>query len=249
MKHLVFSGAERVRPAEFVERSLLPVSAACIVANAIRERLATLSRAEVDLRLWPPAIPRADAWDAILRDARVYVIRGARADAAIVLRPHDANALAALLFGESEASPAERALSPIESEITRRAVAALASSLAAVCGETRVEESSGIDAVTYFELHVLAPVAFCIGIALSREPQAGVARKVQGEAILAALFTVSVELPLRLLRAEQIAGLKFGDVLEADSPRATLRANGEIYARGACGVSGDRFAMRLIAIE
>ena len=171
MKHLVFARSPGVRRGTFEERSLLPVSAACIVANAMRERLTTLCGRCVDLRLWPPAVPCASAWETILRGAQLHVIRGSLCDAAFVLRPFDAQALATLLFGERPCEHAERALSPLESEITRRAIAAVAVTLAPVCGEGTVEpRSSRTSFVTYFELHVLEPAPLCIGIALSREP-------------------------------------------------------------------------------
>ena len=236
MKHLVFR-----------ERALLPVSAACVVANAMRERLATLSRAEIDLRLWPPAIPSAQAWDAILAGARIFVVRGTRVDAAIVLRPCDGRALAALLFGEDVASGEDRALSPFESEITRRAVAALAPTLAPVCGETRLDECAGIDALTYFELHVVSPGEFCIGVALTREPQGAIAMRLEQRALHEARIVARVELALEALDAPGVAALQPGDVLGARSA-ATLAVNGEPCARGACGVAGARLALRVESV-
>jgi len=245
VRYLVFPGRDRIRRGAFVERSLLPVSAACVVANAIRECLATLSRSDVDLRLWPPAVPSGDGWDAILRGASVYVVRGTLADAALVLRPRDANALAAWLFGEPVAPEGDRALSPLESEITRRAVAAIAPTLSPVCGETRLEGRSGIDAVTYFELHVVTPVECCIGIALSREPASALAKRLERDVLKNAAIVASVELSLPPLSAERVAMLRAGDVIDAGGSAGLLRANGVPYARGGSGVAGERFAMRV----
>lgn len=245
MKHLVFGAGAPMNPARFEERSLLPVSAACVVANAMRERLSSLTRCEIDLRLWPPAIPQAQAWDVILHEASVYVVRGTLCDAAIVLRAKDAHALAALLFGEQSTWSADGVLSPLETEITRRAVSALSSALSAVCGETALARSAGgIDALTYFELHVLEPVACCLGVALSREPQASTGARIDAACIGRAGVTLSVEMPLLDVLAARVAALQPGDVLPAATRAASLCANGTRFARADCGVIGERFAAR-----
>ena len=227
MKHLVFARSPGVRRGTFEERSLLPVSAACIVANAMRERLTTLCGRCVDLRLWPPAVPCASAWETILRGAQLHVIRGSLCDAAFVLRPFDAQALATLLFGERPCEHAERALSPLESEITRRAIAAVAVTLAPVCGEGTVEpRSSRTSFVTYFELHVLEPAPLCIGIALSREPPQTSAAAILPEHVTRASVTASVEIALAPARAADVAELRRGDILPALLERAVMRVNG-----------------------
>ncbi len=248
MKHLAFSGDERVGAARFEERSLLPVPAACVVANAVRERLTSLVGKDVDLRLWPPAIPRREAWSAIFEGARLYVLRGANGDAALVLRPHDACALAALLYGETEALREVRALSPLELEITRRAVAAVAGALAPVCGDVRPDfASSDVDAVTYFELHVLEPMAFCIGVALAKEPDARATQPIPRNTLLHAVAETTAELPLQSLRAREAATLQPGDVLAAPSLEARLRANGKACAIGTLGVGGERYAICVLS--
>ena len=245
MKHLAFERSKGVRAARFEERSLLPVSAACVVANAMRERLSALCAAEVDVRLFPPAIPAREAWAAIFRGARLYVVRGSLADAAVVLRAHDARALAALLFGETVAE-GDRALSPIESEVTRRAVEAISITLAPVCGETRTDESAHeIDAVTYFEMHLVHPIGLCIGVALSREPSAQAVPSLHGQTLRAAAVTLSAELPLAALRAGAIAALRCGDVIAARGTSVALRANGAAIGWGICGVHARRYAVAL----
>lgn len=249
MKHLVFAPGERVRAATWEERSLLPVSAACVVANAMRERLSALARSDVDLRLWPPAIPQSDAWDVILHGASVHVVRGTLSDAAIVLRSKDAHALAAMLFGE-RSWEGKGVLSALESEITRRAVAALAAALVPVCGETALpSRDAAIDALTYFELHVIAPVAFSMGVALSREPQSRASATIAADALAASLVDLDACLPLVAMTAAEIAALRAGDVLGVSAAPAVVRVHGEEFARGDCGVSGERFALRLAARE
>ncbi|HEY6325785.1 MAG TPA: hypothetical protein VIW73_04615, partial [Candidatus Cybelea sp.] len=91
---------KRVRETRFERRSSLPASAACVVANGIRETLTALLGSPVTLRLFEPVMPDPDAWDAIARDATMYRVRGSVADAAIVLRAADAIAFASAVFGE-----------------------------------------------------------------------------------------------------------------------------------------------------
>ncbi len=245
MKRLCFESGSGVRLARFEERSLLPVSAACLVANAMRERLGTLCRADIDLRLWPPAIPQPAAWPVIFEGANVFVVRGSRSDAAVVLRPFDACALAGLLFGETAARSEAAALSRLETEITRRAVERLAPALASACGETRLDIASSLDAVTYFELHVLSPVSCSIGIALAREPQSAVTTPLRAAALSACAVATHVEITLASVRAHDLARLKPGDLLEARDATARLCANGRTCASGTCGVVRERYAFRV----
>ena len=111
---------KRVRRTHFEERSSLPTSAACVVANGVRETLTSLIGAPIAMRLFEPAIPSPRAWGAIVCDAALYRVRGNVADAAVVLRASQACALAAAIFGEpSPEQPPRRELSPLENEVHR----------------------------------------------------------------------------------------------------------------------------------
>jgi hypothetical protein len=164
-------GTKRIRRARFERRSLLPISAACVVANGVRETLSSLLCAPAGLRLFEPVIPEPGAWSRIVEKARLYRVNGNVADAAIVLREADAIALIAALFGESHL-PAltARELSPIENDVLDRLVNAIAANLSAVCGarEGHFVERVGrvAEFVTFFELLLEEPVAARIGIAL-----------------------------------------------------------------------------------
>jgi len=108
----------RVRPSFFQSRSMLPVSAACLVANSARQTLSDLLGTVVSLKLLEPIVPDGAGWSSIGADALVFAVRGAHSDAAIVLRPHDALALACAALGERTESP--RCLSTIETELAAR---------------------------------------------------------------------------------------------------------------------------------
>jgi hypothetical protein len=249
--------APRVRRACFEARSSLPVSAACVVANGVRETVsALLGGAVVTLRLSEPCIPSPDAWPVILRDARVYRLRGSVADAAVILGPSDAVALATILFGESHAHSTGRGLSPIECDVLDRMVNAMAANLGAVCGkrESFALERAGAVAgfVTYFELLLDEPVGARIGIALSRDPSP----QLSGALDIAQLARVQLEasavLDLGTVAAAQVARVAVGSLLPIAGSalnRCALTAHRRRLARGNCGVRNGRFAFAVDAVD
>ncbi|MBV8066990.1 MAG: FliM/FliN family flagellar motor switch protein [Candidatus Eremiobacteraeota bacterium] len=226
------------------------MSAACVVANGVRETLSSLARVPVAMRLFAPSIPAPHAWSAILHDAHLYRVRGSVADAAIVLRPGDAVALAAMLFGESSTSDApSRALSAIERDVIDRMMDAIAVNLDVVCGVRegrrveRVGEIAGF--VTYFELLVSEPLAGRIGIALSRDP-APAAGSVLDVAHLAGLpLTAQASIEVGKTNMVSVTRIAVGSVVPlpiAALNRCVLTAQGHPVARGNCGVSNGRYA-------
>lgn len=247
---------KRVRRVRFESRSDLPVSAACVVANGVRETLWALLGAPVTLRLFEPSIPSQQAWAAILRRARLYRARGSVADATIVLRAVDAIALAAILFGEVAAAPVpERALSPIECDVIDRMAGAIASNLGAVCG---VAEGAGVECVaaigsrvTYFELLLVAPVRARIGIALSRDPSPEPRGCLEAGHLSRVPLRAQVSIDLGRAEAASVARLRVGEIVPIDSANfhgCSLMASGRRIARGSCGVRHGRYALTVQAI-
>ncbi len=246
---------KRVREAQFERRSSLPASAACVVANGIRETLSALLGTPVILRLFEPVIPDPRAWEAIASGATMYRVRGSVADAAIVLRALDAIAIASAIFGEP-ATPDVRELSPIERDVVDRAAHAIAANLIAVCGarESRaIERVGAIDGfVTFFEMSLEGPVEARIGIALSRDP----APEPRGGFELLHLVDVrvaavaAIDLGSTLVR--DVGRLAVGTMLPIraeDLRRCTLAIAGRPIARGACGVGNGRYAVAAKAIR
>jgi len=239
-----------IRRARFESRSGLPVSAACVVANGVRETLTALLGASVGIRLFEPSIPAPPVWRAILHDARLYRVRGSLADAAIVLRPDDAVALAAIFFGESVAAPMPvRALSAIECDVIDRMVDALIVNLDVVCGARdgrraeRVGDLNGF--VTYFEL-LVEPAGARIGVALSRDPSP--ASGSTFDAIHLAPVPVCARATLELggIDLLGVSRIVVGSLLPIPAvalSRCTLTAGGQRLAQGDCGVSNGRFAL------
>jgi|HubBroStandDraft_4_1064222.scaffolds.fasta_scaffold00005_87 hypothetical protein len=246
----------RLKEARFESRSSLPISAACVVANGVRETLSSLLALPVTLRLFAPSIPAPQAWQAILREARLYRVAGNAGDAAIVLRRADASALSAALFGESAPAPTQRALSPIECDVLDRMVGAVAANFAAVCGtreEHAVERVSALGGfVTYFELSIEEPLIARIGVALSRDPSPE-ARGPLGVAHLAGIeLDALATLDLGSAKAATVARLAVGATLPIEPAalqRCTLAAQGQRLAHGGSGVRNGRYAMRVDAVR
>lgn len=237
-----------VRCARFEARSSLPVSAACVVANGVRESLSSLLGAPVVLRLCEPSIPSPQSWTVILDKARLYRVRGGLADAAIVLRVADAAALAAALFGESHAEA--RKLSPIECDVVDRMIGAIAANLTAVCGKRerssleRVAAIAGF--VSYFELLLEEPVAARIGIALSRDPTPERGASLDASHLAAIRLTAKAAIDLGIAEAAVVARIAVGTTLsisEAALHRCLLTTHGRRLAAGTCGLQSGQYAL------
>lgn len=243
------AGGRRVRDAIFVRRSLLPVAAACLVANAARETLTELLGAAT-VRLFEPVIPDEAAWNCIADGAEIFAVRGSVADAAFVLRHDDALALAGAAFGEH--TMAARSLSALEAELLARIVAALCGTLAPVCGarkDSHVERLGGLAGfVTYFELLLEEPVAARIGVALSREPAPQAVPSLGIAQLEAIELDVAVEIAHGFLPAPALLALRRGDIVKLDSrlgERAIVRAAEIAVARGEYGDLDGRGAVVL----
>lgn len=237
----------RIRALTFEERSMLPVSAACVVANGVRDTLSALFGEAVTLKLYEPIIPPPPAWNAIVRDARVYCMRGAEIEAVVIVRPSDASTLAAAAFGEHEARAA--VLSSLERTVLERIVRAIAKQFGPICGsaaELAVDVQLDMRALrTFFELQVERPVRARIGVALSRDPSS----ESQPGVVLDDLCDLEVELSVQVevgaQPAAQIGALEPGTVLPlaAGALRGTLQVAGRPLAVGECGVHGRYYAL------
>jgi len=240
----------RVRLMTFEDRSLLPVSAACVVASGVRETLSELIGEAVLLKLYEPAIPSPAAWTHIVRDATIYRVRGARCDAAIILRPCDAAAIAGAAFGET--AVAARDLSALEQAVMERTVRAISAHFGPICGAAESLNFEEIRAIgglqTFFELQIERPVSARIGIALARDPSPPEA---QPEIVPESLLDLGIELAVRTnlgsYAALSIAQLEPGTILPlpAGALRGTLEIAGSLLTSGECGISGGRYAIVL----
>jgi hypothetical protein len=247
--------SKRIRKPVFRPRSALPSSAACMVANGVRETLTSIFSSPVEMRVFEPSIPSPPAWPAIVKDAVLYRVRGSIADAAIVLRSADALSLVAALFGEGLSVCRERELSPIERDLLDRTANAIAAHLVSVCGtrESRCVERIGtIEGYsTYFELLVEEPVGARIGIALSRDPSPEPRGCVEIGHLAAVPIAALATLDLGRIPSGAVAELRPGSILTLrpyDLQRCSLHAHGRSLAHGACGVRNGHYALHVEAV-
>lgn len=247
MKFLTFRAGE----ARFEERSAFAVSAACVVANAMREALAHAFGVAVELRLFEPLVPTAQAWSAITNGARCYRMSGSLTDAAIVVRSLDAVALAGAAFGEYGAVPS-RDLSSLESAVLERIVRAASRACAPACGMPcaevhAVERIEGFS--TYFDVQIERPFAARIGIALARDPQPAVSQSIAADDLLDLDVECTVTTDGVTLPAYQLATLELGSIVPITEQTGVLTAvltlAGRPVARGECGVRGNRLALAI----
>ncbi len=238
---------KRVRRGVFERRSSLPVTAACVVANGVRETLCALLATPVSLRLLEPVIPDPQAWNAIGAGALLFSVRGPVADGAFVLRPRDALALAAAAFAEAPGD--ERDLSPLENEVVTRALRAIAGSLAPICGReiSTVERILDIRGyATYFELLVERPIALRLGIALSHDPSPRGAGTLRIDDLLDVQIEVAVEFARGNMDGAAFLDLRPGanvPMMTRMGEPGSLKAGGITLARGECGALGERSAV------
>lgn len=242
-------GGHRVREARFESRSMLPVTAACVIANSVRERLAELFDVPVTLRLLEPVLPDAHGWSCICDGALLYSLSGRDCDAAIILRRDDALSLAGAALGER--IDRSRALSAIEGRVVGRLANALANTLTTICGPQSAalsQRESLTGYTTYFELIVEEPVRARLGIALSREPLTVGGAGLDPACLNAVKLTVYVEGACGLLPAASIARMRIGDVVPFESrigEDAFIRCGPAVVARGECGEIDARRAVVL----
>jgi Type III flagellar switch regulator (C-ring) FliN C-term len=243
-------GGRRIRPLAFEERSTLPVSAACIVASAVRETLASLFGEPVALKLYEPVIPTPEAWAAIARDATIYRVRTSGAEAAVIVRPADACALAAAAFGEREGQSAS--LSAIERTVLARTVQAIALQFGPICGtglhDAVLEAQPELFGyTTFFELQIERPANARVGVALRRDPVPEAQPGVSVEDLMDLPVELRVHIDVGRFPAAAIAALEAGAVLpvRAGALRGTLLLAGRTLATGECGVYGQCFALAL----
>ena len=246
--HLV--GPLLVREAAFVPRSTLPLSAACLVANGVRETLARLLATEIDVDLMEPAIPGADERRILVAGATIFRVRGRICDGFIIVRPADARRLVALAFAEEERSERDP-LSEIERTTLERIVTAMVPLCNTLCGtlgpiSAESGERAACDLATYFEVRTTGRLRVAFGFALTRDP----AEETGERLTLADLADVEIqgtgEVARGTLGVPAFSRLAEGVTLALETSLGApglLSFGGVPFARGTCGVTNGRSAM------
>ncbi|HMD01387.1 MAG TPA: hypothetical protein VKG44_00350, partial [Candidatus Baltobacteraceae bacterium] len=231
-----------IRRARFVTRSTLPLSAASVVANGVRETLARLLARECEVELIEPLVLNRAERETLLAGAHVERVRGRRGDAFVIVRPADARRLAALAFGELERDAAP--LSAIERETLGRISASLVPLCTALCGTlgpvTRETPEDALTALaSYFEVRTTFAPRVAIGFGLSLDPPEEIGAQVELADLADVELSGRVEFAVGALAVPAFARLRPGAMLAFDSALeapALLRLGGVPFARGAAGV-------------
>lgn len=239
-----------LREISFAPRSTLPLSAACLVANGVRETLSRLLATELDVDLTEPAIPDAQQRRLLLDEATIVRVRGRLCDGFVIVRVADARRLVALAFGEPE-RPERAALSDIERATLERILYALVPHCNSLCGTLgpavlETVERAGCDLATYFEVRTTGSVRFALGFALSRDPAEEVAERLTLDDLAEVELEGVVEFASGTLPVPAFSRLGRGATIVLDTPLGavgTLRFGSVVFARGVPGAIDGRTAI------
>jgi hypothetical protein len=246
----ILASGRSLRRARFESRSTLPLSATCLVANGVREQLAHLLAAELDVELVEPAIPGPGERRTLLEGATVRRVRGRLCDGFVIIRPADARRLVALAFKEPQRSESA-SLSEIERSTLERIVAALVPLCTSLCGAlgpvTRESsERAACDLTTYFEVRTTGTQRVAIGFALTSDPLEQVGERLSLDDLADVELEGAVEFASGSLGVRGFTRLAEGATLKLETPLGAaglLRFGEVVFGRGACGLRDGRTAL------
>lgn len=238
-----------VRTCAFVPRSNLPLSAACLVANGVRETLARLLASEIEVELFEPAIPGARERALLLAGAIVYRVRGRIGDGFVIVRAADARMLVARAYGERTGNGA---LSEIETATLERIVLAMVPLCNTLCGTLGPvardsAERAACDIATYFEVRTTGSERIAIGFALTKDPPETVDERITLADLADVELRGSVAFACGTLAVPAFSRLCAGATIALDTPlggTGTLHFGDVVFARGTCGARDGRSAIR-----
>jgi hypothetical protein len=244
--------SRRWRKPVFVPRSTLPLSAACVVANGVREHLARALASDLDVALSEPAVPGPKERAVLLQGATILRVRGRLCDGFVCVRPGDARRLVALAFGENERREGTP-LSAIERATLERVMLGIVPLCNSLCGTlgavTReTPERAAIELVTYLEVRATAREPFAVGFGLTRDPAGDVADCIELEALADVELHGRVRVGTGRIATGDFARLAPAATLTLDAPLdggGVLFFGDVAFARGACGVANGHGALRI----
>jgi len=245
-----------VRRLRFVPRAPIPVEAACVVANGVRETLRELLGATCELVLGEPAALGPQAWSELAADALLFLTRGRRTDIVLVLPLRDARRLVLRAFGEGDEPGGaqelpERACSALELHALERIAARCAAAFEPLCAERR-EGSRAVRAheipacVAYFDLRVHAPLALTLGIGIVRDlPDPGPSGALSPRALDPVTLEARAVFAEGTIDAAAFVKIRPGQVVKLDTKvgaPASLKCGPRRLATGVPGVVASRTA-------
>jgi len=236
-----------------VPRASLPVDAACVVANGVREALRTLLGEACAVTIGEPVALDAAAWRSLAHNALLFATPGRATDVVFVLAPRDARRLVGAAFGEETAAE-DGSWSVLEAGAVERIVARCANACDALCVERRGPTTS-VDAarlprsVAYFDVRVAAPVVLTIGVGILRELPETPPPATLTPAVLGGLgVDVRVILGRGTLTAPRLLDLRVGSLVALSTKvdgEGELKLAGQRIALGTCGVRNGHSAFEV----
>ena len=241
-----------VRSAVFKARSTLPLSAACLVANGVREQLSRLLATELEVELIEPAIPSASERRILVEGATIFRVRGRICDGFVIVRSADARRLVALAFGESE-RPERDALSEIERATLDRIASGLVPLCNTLCGTLgpvarEANERAACDLASYFEVRTTGPLRIAIGFALTRDPPEDIGECIALADLAEVELEATVEFARGALAVPAFSRLAAGTTVLLETQLGApghLRFGDVAFAAGTCGVLDGHGALVL----
>jgi flagellar motor switch/type III secretory pathway protein FliN len=244
-----------VRRARFVPRPSLPVDAACVVANGVREALRTLLGEACAVTIGEPVALDAAAWRSLAHGALLFATPGRATDVVFVLAARDARRLVRAAFGEDIAA-GDGSWSALEAGAVERIVARCATACDALCVERR-GPTSAVDAariprsVAYFDVRVAAPLELTIGVGILRElPEPPPAATVTAATLGGVGLHVRAILGRGTLSLPRLLGLRVGSLVALSTKvdgQGELNLAGQRIALGTCGVRNGHAAFEVRA--
>jgi flagellar motor switch/type III secretory pathway protein FliN len=253
--------ARGARRARFVPRTSIPLSAACLVANALRETLRELFGERCEVTLGEPVALSPDAWHTLSRNAHCFLTSGRQTDIVLVLPERDARALVLRAFGEGEgegAGAGAPALSALELQAVERIAARCSPAFDPLCAERRgTSRRVAADAippcVAYFDVRIRQPIALEIGIGIVRNlPDPGPAGSFPAALLAHVPVNVRAQLGSGTIDFATLVGLAPGDVVRLQTQvgaSATLNVGDRTLASGTAGVSGGRYCFEVQTVQ
>jgi flagellar motor switch/type III secretory pathway protein FliN len=252
---VAFVPGRGARPLRFVERASIPIEAACVVANGVRETLRELFGEACELALGEPAALPPEAWPVLARDALLFLTRGRQTDVVLLLPRADARRLVLRAFGEAETgepSLPDAACSALELHALELIAARCARSFDPLCVERHAACRAVMvheipPCVAYFDLRVAVPIPLTLGIGIVRNlPEPGPAGTLPAAALEAVTVEARAVFAEGTIDAASFVSLRPGDVVKLDTKigaAASLRLGDRRVAAGIPGVLKSRTAL------
>ena len=242
-----------VRRARFVPRPHVPVDAACVVANGVREALRTLLGDACRVTMGDPVAIDAPAWRQLTDESLTFATPGRATDVIFAIARTDAHALVRAAFGE-DAAPPDAACTDLEAGAIERIVSRCANAVEALCVErrgptARIDPARLARPAAVFDVRVAAPVPFSLMVGVSRElPEPAPVATLSPGTLVQVRVPVRVVLGRGSLPAPCFLNLRVGSIVSLDTKVAgdgELNLAGQGIAFGTCGVRHGRTAFQV----